>query len=192
MEKGEPLCMECADLFHLVVLPRGDTALTRRAKKHSGLWAVIVRFSRSRGRYERQGLLVEEAALRQAEHACEADAAKPEVRRDVDADRRVVQDQKLTAGMAKKIRDVFPGCSPDEARSIAEHTTVRGSGRVSRTGAGRSLDERAITAAAIAAIRHKHTRYDRLLMGGMDRHEARGAIREDVDRVLERWRKPRR
>uniref|UniRef100_Q01Y87 DUF2293 domain-containing protein n=1 Tax=Solibacter usitatus (strain Ellin6076) TaxID=234267 RepID=Q01Y87_SOLUE len=63
MESGKPLCMKCADLDHLVVLPRGDTALTRRAKKHSGLWAVILRFSRARKRYERQGLLVEQAAL---------------------------------------------------------------------------------------------------------------------------------
>jgi hypothetical protein len=37
---------------------------------------------------------------------------------------------------------------------------------VGRTAAGRALDERAITAAAIAAIRHTHTRYDELLMSG--------------------------
>jgi hypothetical protein len=192
MEKGQPLCMECADLDHLVELPRGDTALTRRAKKHSGLWAVIVRFSRSRGHYERQGLLVEEAALQQAEEECAADAGKREARREVDAERRVVQDQKLTAAMAKATRELFPGCSPKEAEEIAVHTTVRGSGRVGRTAAGQSMDANALTAAAMAAIRHRHTRYDRLLMGGMERYEARAAIRDDVDRVLERWREPRR
>src|SRR5208337_895045 len=32
LEKGQPLCMTCADLDHLVFLPRGDTALTRRAR----------------------------------------------------------------------------------------------------------------------------------------------------------------
>src|SRR5262249_3852038 len=56
MEKDRPLCLECADLDHLVFLPRGDTALSRRSRKYSMLCAVVVRFSRSRGRYERQGL----------------------------------------------------------------------------------------------------------------------------------------
>jgi hypothetical protein len=50
MEGGRPLCMTCADLEHLVFLPRGDTALTRRARKHSSLSAVVVRFSRARKR----------------------------------------------------------------------------------------------------------------------------------------------
>src|SRR4051794_36300588 len=61
IQKGKPLCMACADLDHLVFLPRGDVALTRRSRKHSALAAVVVRFSRARGRYERQGLLVEPA-----------------------------------------------------------------------------------------------------------------------------------
>src|SRR6266704_4993340 len=74
MENGKPLCMECADLDHLVYVPRGDTALTRRARKHSALSAVVVRFSRTRKRYERQGVLVEESALEQAGAKCSADA----------------------------------------------------------------------------------------------------------------------
>ena len=45
------LCLSCADFDHLEYLPRGDAALTRRAKKYSGLSAVVVRFSRSRARY---------------------------------------------------------------------------------------------------------------------------------------------
>ena len=55
MEAERPLCLECADLDHLVYLPRGDATLTRRARKYSTLSAVVVRFSRARGRYERQG-----------------------------------------------------------------------------------------------------------------------------------------
>ena len=38
----------------------------------SDLFAVVVRFSRNRKRYERQGLLVEAAALAQAEQRCPA------------------------------------------------------------------------------------------------------------------------
>ena len=74
LERERPLCLTCADLAHLVFLPSGDAALTRRASKHSKLRAVVVRFSRARKRYERQGVLVDEAALARAEAECLADA----------------------------------------------------------------------------------------------------------------------
>jgi hypothetical protein len=74
LEGDRPLCLACADLGHLVFLPRGDAALTRRAGQYSTLRAVVVRFSRTRKRYERQGILVEEAALARAEETCLADA----------------------------------------------------------------------------------------------------------------------
>ena len=57
MDEPGPLCLARADLDHLVFLPAGDAVLTRRAKKASGLSAVVVRWSRTRKRYERQGLL---------------------------------------------------------------------------------------------------------------------------------------
>jgi hypothetical protein len=31
MKADRPLCLSCADLDHLIYLPRGDAALTRRA-----------------------------------------------------------------------------------------------------------------------------------------------------------------
>jgi hypothetical protein len=73
MEDPGPVCLTCADVDHLAFLGAGDAALTRRAKKASGLSAVVVRFSRTRKRYERQGILVEEEALAQAEEQCLAD-----------------------------------------------------------------------------------------------------------------------
>jgi len=90
--------------------------------------------------------------------------------------------------MAESIRQMFPGCSPEEARAIAAHTSVRGSGRVGRTASGRALEEEALRAAVVAAIRHTHTKYDRLLMKGLSRMDARDAVRDDIDRVLESWR----
>src|SRR5688572_27897133 len=63
MERERPLCLSCADLAHLVFLPSGGAVLTRRAGRYSSLKAVVVRFSRARNRYERQGVLVEEDAL---------------------------------------------------------------------------------------------------------------------------------
>lgn len=66
MDDSGPLCMACAQLDHLVFLPSGDSAATRRAKKASQLSAVVVRWSRARKRYERQGILIEESALASA------------------------------------------------------------------------------------------------------------------------------
>ncbi len=51
-----------------------EVALSCKAKAASATHAVVVRFSRSRKRYERQGLLVEPAALRAA---CEALGLEP-------------------------------------------------------------------------------------------------------------------
>jgi hypothetical protein len=66
MEGDGPLCMDCAQLGHLVFLPRGDAAITRRAAKASDVSAIVVRFSRTRKRYERQGILVERRALEES------------------------------------------------------------------------------------------------------------------------------
>ena len=64
------LWLACADLDHLVFLPSGSTALRRRARKHSSLVAVVLKWSRARKRYERQELLVGEEALARAEKEC--------------------------------------------------------------------------------------------------------------------------
>src|SRR5919109_225257 len=73
MDEPGPLCLTCAEMDHLVYLSAGDAALTRRAKAASRLAAVVVRFSRARKRYGRQGVLVEEDALAAAEQQCPAD-----------------------------------------------------------------------------------------------------------------------
>ena len=74
MEAEQPLCLPCARLGDLEYLAAGDAALTRRATRYGERTAVVVRFSRSRGRYERQGVLVEKAALEKAEKECSEDA----------------------------------------------------------------------------------------------------------------------
>ncbi|HET6149693.1 MAG TPA: hypothetical protein VFH68_19300 [Polyangia bacterium] len=66
MEEPGPACLSCAGLSSLEFLPAGDAALSRRAKAESKVYAVVVRFSRSRKRYERQGLLVQPEALKKA------------------------------------------------------------------------------------------------------------------------------
>ena len=68
MEEPGPSCLACAGLGALVFLPAGDAGRSRRAKARSDVYAVVVRFSRTRKHYERQGLLVQPEALRDAEH----------------------------------------------------------------------------------------------------------------------------
>lgn len=187
MEDGKPHCTSCADLDELVYLPRGDVCLTRRAQKYSSLSAVVVRFSRSRGHYEREGILVEEAALQRAEEECLKDEDKRTAQRERAEEQRHAQDVKFTAAMAEALRKLFPGAPARELDDISRHASVRGSGRVGRTAAAKELDEGALTAAVKAAIRHRHTKYDELLMRGYDRTDARHAVRDKVEDVLERW-----
>jgi hypothetical protein len=66
METAGPACLSCVGLGDLEFLGAGDALLTRRAKAKSARHAVVVRFSKSRKRYERQGLLVEPQALADA------------------------------------------------------------------------------------------------------------------------------
>lgn len=70
--------MTCAGLRHLVQLPAGDAAYTRRAKKYSPVYAVVVRWARARKRYERQGWLVEPEALQRARNELEAEGRPPQ------------------------------------------------------------------------------------------------------------------
>ena len=187
MEKGEPLCLACADLDRLLFLPAGDAALSRRARKYSRLAAVVVRFSRSRNRYERQGLLVSEEALTKAEEECAADAPARAATRARAALARQEEDQVFVTDLTSAIREQYPGCPREEALRIAAHTGLRSSGRVGRSAAGRALDPRAVDLAVIAHIRHEHTNYDELLMGGTERLDARGLVREQIESVLAKW-----
>jgi hypothetical protein len=112
MEAERPLCLECADLDHLIYLPRGDATLTRRARN---------------------------------------------------AGRRIDEDEKMTTAFAAKILDLFPRCPPEEA-------TVR--------------------LAVIASVRHRHTRYDEILMATADRAEARAQVRDEINEILRAWAPP--
>jgi len=182
------LCLACADLDHLVYLHRGDAGLTRRARRFSKLSAVVVRFSRSRKRYERQGLLVEEAGLERAEQSCLEDADARARKRERAAARRAVLDAEYVAAFAESLGTRFPGCPSAEARAIAEHACSVRSGRVGRSAAAKRLEAEAVALAVRAHVRHAHTDYDLLLAESRDRLEARGTVAEEVDEILARWR----
>ena len=187
LEDGKAFCLECADLDHLWYLPRGDTALTRRSRKHSRLSAVVVQWSRLRHRYERQGVLVEEAALAQAEEECLADADLREAQRERAAAQRARWDERFVADFTVAITKRLPACPPDDAQRIARRACERSSGRVGRSAAGKALSDEAIELAVRAHIRHAHTRYDDYLMGGWDRALARDEVRRSIDAVMAAW-----
>ncbi len=188
MEKQKPLCLECADLDHLVFLPRGDVALTRRSRKYSTLSAVVVRFSRSRKRYERQGLLVESGALERAQEECLSDEGKRQVAREKASLAREQADHQYVAQFVDCLRSRYPDCPPGEADAIAKHACEKYSGRVGRSAAAKSFDAMAIDLAVKAHVRHTHTEYDRLLARGWERTEARSAVLGKVTEIMERWR----
>ena len=189
MEKGKPLCLECADLDHLVFIPRGDAVLTRRSRKYSNLSAVVVRFSRSRKRYERQGLLVESGAIERAQEECLSDERKRQLAREKASLVREQADHQYVAQFTESIRSRYPDCPPGEAEAIARHACEKYSGRVGRSAAAKSFDATAIDLAVKAHVRHEHTDYDQLLSRGWERSEARSAVSDRVAEIVEGWRR---
>lgn len=188
-DKGA-LCLPCADLDHLIFLPSGDAALTRRARKHSILSAIVLKWSRARKRYERQGLLVESQALEQAERECLADSKARALRREREAVRRAELDHNYVKRFAARVRELYPGCPSGSEVEIAEHACLKFSGRIGRSAAARNLDEEAVRLSVIAHIRHVETNYDELLAKGYDRWEAREHIKDSVVNVLLKWEVP--
>src|ERR1039457_5381557 len=138
------LCLDCADLGNLEYLPRGNTALTRRATKYTSLRAVVLKWSNSRRRYERQGILATPQAICRAEEECAADADVRESQRVRAAAVREAGESAYVASVARqrvraaavreagesayvasvavKIRAQFPGCPGKEAGRIAGWT----------------------------------------------------------------------
>ncbi len=182
-EKGA-LCLECADLDQ----PRGDAAITRRSTKYSKLWAVVVEWSRSRKRYERQGVLAEAEAIERALAESEADSEERAKRREREAVRRESLDRKYVAEFAQAIREQFPGIPSGADIKIAEHACLKHSGRVGRSAAAKSFEPDAVFLAVRAHVRHAYTDYDDLLFKYDDRPLARDRVRDKIETVLNEWR----
>jgi hypothetical protein len=180
------LCLACADLDHLEFLPAGDATLTRRAKQASTLWAVVLKWSRTRKRYERQGLLVEQEALENAEIACLRDAPARAERARRRAEHALAADQAYVERFAEEVRRLYPACPQEREHLIAQHACRKYSARIGRT-AAKSLDADVIGLAVRAHVRHAETEYDKLLARGVERREARRWVPATVDAVVERW-----
>ena len=186
-EKRRAYCLCCADLDHLVYLPAGDAALTLRSRKHSRLSAVVVKWSKTRKRYERQGVLVEEQGLKKAEEECLADQEIRELRRKREAERTAKLEKEYVQRFADKVRALYPSCPAAVELQIAEHACLKHSGRVGRSAAAKSLSEAAVRLAVVAYVRHNETCYDELLSQGWDRFDARLQVGDAVGEVLSKW-----
>jgi hypothetical protein len=187
-ENKGALCLACADLDELVFLPTGDAALTRRSRKYSTLSAVVLKFSRARRRYERQGLLVEETALAKAEEECLADSEVRERRKQRERERRAELDEEYVREFAKNIRRLFPDCPEGREQKIAQHACLKYSERIGRSASAKRFEDEVITLAVAAHVRHRETDYDELLARGWFRNKARAEVRDRVDAVLDEWR----
>jgi hypothetical protein len=128
-KERKPLCLACADLDHLEYLPRENTALTHRATRYSRLRAVVVQWSRTRNHHEPQGILAEPKAIERAEAECLGDADRRKSQRARRAAREAELDREYVDAFAARIREDFPGCPPDDARTTTEHACRKYNGR---------------------------------------------------------------
>ena len=181
------ICLACAGLDGLVILPSGNTALTVRSRKYSKRSAVILRYNKARKRFERQGVLVEEKSLEQAKLDCEADAEKRAIQRNKSAVRRDKLDREYKERFTARIRELFPYCPVQVEFEIAKHACEKYSGRVGRSADAKALNDQYVRLAVIAHVRHTETDYDSLLSSMFDKKSARKLIRDKVDEILSLW-----
>ena len=184
------LCLACADLDHLVYLPARDVILTQRVGQHSTLIAVVLKWSRARKRYERQGLLIEAQALAQAEQEYLADSEARVRRREQEAAQRAELSRQYVERFAMWVRKLFPCCPPGREEIIAEYACLKYGSRIGRSSGVQRLDEEAIRLAVIAHIRHAETSYEALLAQGYEYREARAQVAEAVEKILTAWAAP--
>jgi hypothetical protein len=186
-EAEKPLCLSCALLGRLALLPSGDVALTRRASAHSKTKALVLEWSARRKRYERRGTLVEPDAIRRARAECDSDANARETQRIRAAARREVEERAYVAAFTEAVLTLFPSCPLSEAREIAAHACEKYSGRVGRTADAKQLDSEMVRLAVIAHVRHLHTGYDQIIARTRDKRGSRARIKGDVESVLREW-----
>lgn len=182
------ICMKCAGLSELVFLPSGDAAMSRRAKKHSMKSALVLKWSMSRRRYERQGILVTADAITHATNECTLDLEKRVKRQEKELLKRMVIDQNYIKEFAGRIRLQYPNVPKGVEIKIADHACQKYSGRVGRTLAAKNFDSEMIKLAVTAYIRHSKTNYEDLFTKGYTKSEARAEVRHSIDLVLARWR----
>lgn len=165
---GGGFCLDCAGLGHLVYLPAGDAALTRRTTKTARLTIAV---GRVHTRRSREGVLAEQRDIEHAAQQCLAD------------DHRNAHTDDLGRTIADGIRAEFPGCPPARAGGIARFLAVYGG---YSPNACKHPDT--ICEWAAASVRHIDTGYDNLILSGVGPVDACRRVQPRVDDILGTWR----
>lgn len=186
-EKGEALCFKCSPFKHLVFLPSGDAALTRRSKKYASLSAILQQWNNRRRRYERRGIFVDQTSIDLAKKECSADKEQRKIKNLKAAAKREQQDIEYIKMFSLKIRELYPSMPKGREEAIARHACEKYSGRVGRTAAAKDFDNDMIERAVIAHIRHHETEYDNLFGQGRRKRDIRDDIKPLITKILKRW-----
>jgi len=187
-ENHKGTCFGCSPFMGYIMLPPGDTAMTRRSKKHSTLCGVVLFWNQRRKRYERKGQLVEESAIEKARLECESDKESRTLKNKKAAITRTIQDKAYIIIFAEAIRNRYPNCPMNREHEIATHACEKYSGRVGRTANAKQFDGKMIDLAVEAHIRHTETNYDGQFGKGKGKKEIRSDVKLDIRRVLRKWR----
>lgn len=186
-ENHKGTCFECSPFVGYVLLPPGNAALTRRSKKHSALCGVVMAWNQRRKRFERQGQLVEEKAIKIAELECANDQQERAEKNKKAATIRAIKDKEYIQHFAIAIRQRYPNCPQNREVEIAQHACEKYSGRVGRTADAKQFDAKMIDLAVEAHIRHAETDYDSQFGKGKAKKQIRSEVRYDINHVLRKW-----
>lgn len=166
-------------------LESGNRGLTQRVKEGSEQVFVLCE---KEGKYTRvKGIFASKEVI-EAAKASEPSEEEKERGRQARSRRKARDQAKAIAEATEEIKKLFPSIPVEEANTIAAEAFEIGSGRVGRS----TKVEDPYTLAVIAYIRHNYTRYDELLQNNITKSEARFFVKEEINQILEKWRKERK
>ncbi|KAJ5146728.1 hypothetical protein N7526_000080 [Penicillium atrosanguineum] len=164
--------------YGYVFVPKGDSYITlhcRRKTKESHQVVYVI--------YDKSGKRIQGIRVPAGIHANVVELSKL----TIDSRARTVQarDAKYLSHGRKLLRLHFPLMPEESLEVILNHSFLKGSGRVGRTAT--TTDERKVTLAVDAHIRHKHTSYENLLSSGVERDKARETVWPTVQAIRNTW-----
>ena len=175
-----------------VVVPSGDSALTRRIKASGEYWVILGKY---KNRVTKQGLCAPVAVVETIKTALEAERAEPEYQKKLESGRRY-REGKQKIYVSEFEAEVLAFLNFDEkyrfvaeklARAVTEHATPVGSGTVART--QRIPVEQRAEAAVIAWMRHQTTNYDRMYIVNGERRDVRRDLADQSRTLLDKYRR---
>ncbi|KXA91278.1 hypothetical protein AKJ57_01800 [candidate division MSBL1 archaeon SCGC-AAA259A05] len=172
-------------------LPSGDGALTRRVRK--GPHWILMR--KKHGYSKPVGTIAPSDNIRKAreELGGEEGAKRREKAKKRGQKKR---EKRITRKLKKKIRQEFPNIPEKELEEVTSRARKKGKvGSADWVYFSPEEDEemslrRAAKLAVKAHIRHNHTNYDQLLSRGVPKDEARLIVSGEIEKALEKWKKP--